>query len=347
MTGPGANWCTFATWASKQAGQSIRQEDLERAFAAEFRSSPEVLAAAGLVARHLERIGRRSGTADLIQKVLDACDPSAAFGRASDAVALGNKKVFEEIAREFARYVATFGSAAGPEDEKLREFCRSLLPGDPPDGQGLLRDAFAAYHEVRCESDRRVKTELLLQANLLVGYHEQTRLQPEISAALDAALGDRDRLRESILENLLPGFWLRLRRGIAGLFGRRPPLDEALDRLIDDACRRIRHAITLRMMTLGLPSEILRLGSDLSAAYPESLREIRSSRLRELLGRIDPTPDSAVQSGARDWADFRDRMHFIADFFRCYHERAMMFDPPFTAAQTVELKVGRRPAGDL
>ncbi len=24
----GANWCTFATWASKQAGQTIRKEDL-------------------------------------------------------------------------------------------------------------------------------------------------------------------------------------------------------------------------------------------------------------------------------------------------------------------------------
>ena len=28
--GPGANWCTFATWASKQAGQTIRIEDLAR-----------------------------------------------------------------------------------------------------------------------------------------------------------------------------------------------------------------------------------------------------------------------------------------------------------------------------
>src|SRR5512143_3453407 len=25
-----ANWCTFATWASKQAGQTIRKEDLAR-----------------------------------------------------------------------------------------------------------------------------------------------------------------------------------------------------------------------------------------------------------------------------------------------------------------------------
>ena len=29
-TGQSANWCTFATWASKQAGQTIRKEDLAR-----------------------------------------------------------------------------------------------------------------------------------------------------------------------------------------------------------------------------------------------------------------------------------------------------------------------------
>src|SRR5512134_702818 len=29
-TGPKANWCTFATWASRQAGQTIRKEDLRR-----------------------------------------------------------------------------------------------------------------------------------------------------------------------------------------------------------------------------------------------------------------------------------------------------------------------------
>ena len=29
-TGLSANWCTFATWASKQAGQTIRKEDLAR-----------------------------------------------------------------------------------------------------------------------------------------------------------------------------------------------------------------------------------------------------------------------------------------------------------------------------
>ena len=40
MLGSSANWCTFATWASKQAGQTIRREDLERFLENELRAAP-------------------------------------------------------------------------------------------------------------------------------------------------------------------------------------------------------------------------------------------------------------------------------------------------------------------
>src|SRR5688572_18232435 len=40
MLGSSANWCTFATWASKQAGQTIRREDLERFLEHEIRTVP-------------------------------------------------------------------------------------------------------------------------------------------------------------------------------------------------------------------------------------------------------------------------------------------------------------------
>ena len=36
FAGTSANWCTFATWASKQAGQTIRAEDLVRALEDRF-----------------------------------------------------------------------------------------------------------------------------------------------------------------------------------------------------------------------------------------------------------------------------------------------------------------------
>ena len=40
-TGPSANWCTFATWASKQAGQTIRKEDLARTLENVLKAAPE------------------------------------------------------------------------------------------------------------------------------------------------------------------------------------------------------------------------------------------------------------------------------------------------------------------
>ena len=41
-TGPVANWCTFATWASKQAGQTIRKQDLQQSLAALLQKEPEI-----------------------------------------------------------------------------------------------------------------------------------------------------------------------------------------------------------------------------------------------------------------------------------------------------------------
>ena len=44
LLGRSANWCTFATWASKQAGQTIRREDLVRTFEERFLLSPRISA---------------------------------------------------------------------------------------------------------------------------------------------------------------------------------------------------------------------------------------------------------------------------------------------------------------
>src|SRR5687768_6924800 len=41
LVGSAANWCTYATWASKQAGITIRQEDLVRLFERLLERSPE------------------------------------------------------------------------------------------------------------------------------------------------------------------------------------------------------------------------------------------------------------------------------------------------------------------
>jgi hypothetical protein len=77
------------------------------------------------------------------------------------------------------------------------------------------------------------------------------------------------------------------------------------------------------------------------------LTQIRNPKLREILAQTDLTPDSVHESGAEDWADFKERMHFITDFFRAYQERQLLFDPPFTPEQVTILKSGSRPPGRL
>ncbi len=74
-------------------------------------------------------------------------------------------------------------------------------------------------------------------------------------------------------------------------------------------------------MTLLIPAnELLKLGEDLKEKFPERLAHISDQKLKELLTKIDPTPDSIKESGAKDWGDLSDRIHFIADLFRAYFE---------------------------
>ncbi len=50
------NWCTFAVWASKQAGQSIRKEDLSRTFENLFHNSPEITLLLNTLSQHSDVI---------------------------------------------------------------------------------------------------------------------------------------------------------------------------------------------------------------------------------------------------------------------------------------------------
>ena len=125
-------------------------------------------------------------------------------------------------------------------------------------------------------------------------------------------------------------------------------LDGAFERLIDACNDLIRQIITDHLMTLRLSDrETLRLGRDLHGEFPEALAQITNPRLRQILAEADPTPDSLLQSGACDWANFIDRIHFIADFFRVYQEQPFLFDPPFSQGQVTLLKAGARPQGPL
>jgi len=349
LTGGGpANWCTFATWASKQAGQTIRKDDLTRAFERLFGRSRKAPGAGNAAVASMAELRRNRGSEHLWDVLWKALQPAAAFDRASDAVARGNRKVFEEIGREFARFLALPRSGERIDPGPLAAFHDTLRPGDPPHGQALLRQAFGSYAAALGESNNKVRAELMLLANLAIGWHEQMRLQPEITDALDAAIDEPVKLRRDLLRHLLRsriGLALRL---LLELFpGRTTATKHALDEL-DRHVKRIAHeAITELLMTLSLPDQTLSLGRDVPRRFPANLEKIENRDLAALLARIDPTPDTTRSSAAHDWSKLGERIHFIADLFRAYQERPGLFSEPFTAEQVAVIKAGGRPSGPL
>jgi len=276
--------------------------------------------------------------------------PRAAVDRASDAVGRGNKKVYEEIGRVFADFYAICLNDLTFDSEKIARFCAELRPGEPPEGQRYLQQAFMHYYLAFFESDAKTRAELMLLANIEIGFHEQTRLQPEIAEAMNAAFIDPRQFRLRLIKALFPyrGWLVRVRLFLLRLFDRPSPLDPALDALLAEARRQAHIVITEYLLTISLSRRVrLRLGDDVPSGFPSSLRQIALPDLRTLLEKIDPTPDSTRDSGAADWSHLSDRLHFIADLFRCYHESSDLFEPPFTAEQTMALKAGRVPEGRL
>jgi hypothetical protein len=349
-TGPNANWCTLATWASRQAGQSIRKEDLRRTLEMALDELIHLGRAGDDLAREIRAAGAAGEPEEIRAAARHALDLRPAVERASDAVGRGNHKVFAEIGREFARFEAELLQDAQPDEAKLERFCQGLRPGEPPDGQCYLRQAFTRYYQALFEDDPKVRAELLLCANLEIGLHEQTRLQPEIAEALDAAFVSGTQFTLHLLRASFPFQGLFAAAGwlIRRLLGRPARLDQAIQALLAAIQREMRHALTQTMMTIHFPPDwIVKLGDDLRAGFPPSLRQIADPELRALLAQVDPTPDSTSGSGAADWADLPDRLHFIADLFRCFQETPELFDAPFNPEQTATLKAGRMPDGRL
>jgi hypothetical protein len=335
-TGAGANWCTYATWASRQAGRSIRGEDLVERLAPKLGQGRELLHPIRSFWRWLLRRGLLRPESRLGRLTAQLHTPFDAFELASDAAARGNRKVFEEIGFEFARYLRDVPAGAAPESPELERFLDGLRPGEPPEGQEDLRRAFARYQRAPFEDDAKARVELLVLANLEVGLHEQTRLQPEIREAVDAAYATKEDLGERVLRaRSLPVRLLRL------------PVAAFAGRLQRTSSELAREAITESLLVLSLPGRVLALGTHLGDPFPDDLREPASAELAELLARYEPVPPADDDCGARDWSVLEQRMHYISHLFRCFHARAELAGPPFTPEQVEQIRRGRIPDGDL
>jgi hypothetical protein len=350
LLGPGsANWCTYATWASKQAGQTIRKEDLQRTFERLFLESGDAVAAGNRTVMAMADLSERRGPERIWESLRRALDPGAPFEAAADAVARGNLKVFAEIGREFARFLALASPGGSIAQADYDAFRSSLRPGPPPDGQDHLRSAFDAYYGLLSETGAAERAQLTLLANLSIGMHEQMRLQPEIAEALDAPFAEPVRLKRDLLRELARHrrFGLLLRLIVELLPGRETDTRSELEKL-EARVREVAHqAATEALMTLALPGRVLDLGRDVPGSFPADLVTITEPALAELIGRVDPAPDTTRGSGARDWSNLDQRMHYIADLFRVFQEDDSLEEPPFTPEQVTVIRAGGRPSGRL
>ncbi len=331
----GANWCAFGTWASRQAGCSIRKEDVQRTVARKLRARLEqrpILLEVHQALRIPEsRIARLAGE---LSQGLPGID------RTADALARGNQQIFGEIGDAFVRYMD--GRAAGG-----ASFATSLRPGPPPAGQDLLRTAFGYYATAEQEHGHGARAQLILLANLQIAYHEQTMAQPLVREAMDASLLDIRDIRRTVLariEEMLEQSPLgAVRTGIGNRL-----INQLADELSEELRSIVRLVITDRLMSIELPGErMLRLGTDITADFPPSLVSLSHRDLVTQLAALDPSPASTVASRSVDWSVLADRMHYLADFFRCYQEDDTLFDAPFSDEAIANIEAARLPAGGV
>jgi hypothetical protein len=343
-SGEGANWCTYATWASRQAGRTIRGEDLRELFERKLKHGRWLLHPIATMWRRLLRRGLFERETRIGRLTAALHTPFDAFERASDAVARGNLKVFEEIGLEFARYLHESPPDAGTDSPPVERFLDRLRPGDPPDGQRYLRQAFARYERRRVERDPKVRAELAVLANLEIGFHEQTRLQPEIREALDAGYATQKDLGQRALKALVPSaerWWSVVRRPAIAVAG---VVAAGVQRSASSLAREV---ITESLMVLSLPGRVLALGTHLADAYPETLEEPADAELTELLARFEPGAPAPDDCGARDWSDLQQRMHYIVHMFCVFHLSEQLSNPPFTPKQVASFSRGVVPDGEL
>ena len=176
-------------------------------------------------------------------------------------------------------------------------------------------------------------------ANLEIGFHEQTRLQPQIREALDAAETTRTISGGARSTPCSPGSWPIVRRPLAAVLG-------AVARACSGASSAVaRELITEWLMVLALPGRVLALGANLPDEYPEALRDPADPDLRELLALYEPVAPAPDDCGARDWSELDQRMHYIVHLFCAFHEHPELLRPPFTEAQLARLARGELPEG--
>jgi hypothetical protein len=340
------NWCAYTTWASKTAGAFIRGERSSISVQAYLENADYVKQGLGRLNQALARFNQTIALKPaFLAAVIDQVTNEVAAH-----IGHGNRIVFAEMAPFFTRFLEAFAGSATYDEVELARFLAShFTPGPLSDGgQDMLIAAFTHYYEAMFCPHAKARAELMLLANLYIGYHEQTRLQEVIAGAMNAPLELKletapvDATHRWLKANLPPS--------ITTLIW--PIWQKRLRLLMRRIAADWRTIMTRRFMTIKLPTETLRLGSDVprletGEMFPAELRRLQHPALLALLQELDNTPDTSHGSAAKDWGSLRDRMNFLVDFFRSRQQDGRLYQQPFCDAQVAVIRAGGIPPGPL
>lgn len=336
-----ANWCNFATWASKTAGDFIRKEEVPALFRKiledhhGYVSNAKTLTA-DLLGVHAGSTLDHGGLLDLAEYVVEDV---------SDQITIGNLKVFAELGPIFATLIGCYDGGSADE-AKLAALYGSLKPGPSDEGgQDVLRKAIEAFVAAQAESDAHQKAELMLLTNGYTGLHEQIRLQPYIAGSLDAPVEDSfARIWDEKAHHGAEGGILG---GIKSLF------DRAAHLVVKEAEKAWEIFATKALMTLAVPGQVLHLGGALpppvgGPLYPPELTTIDNEELAAALTKYGALDADGDDVAATDWADLDQRMKYIFALFRSRQQVPSLFDQPFTTEQHAAIVDDQKvPSGKL
>ena len=317
------SWCAFATWASKQAGQFIRNEEappkLRRFLQLDVSDAQPWYASLTLY-----RLLRSKPILRYLRCTVE--DIGFHLGE-------GNHLVYAKLAPLFARFLVLIREPQQPHPEQFNAFL-ATIERDFTTGEEFKR-AFTHLYAALFDSDAKRKAERIFMSNILIGLHEQTRLQDAIESAVTAPITRK-------LDALDQRWWLP---GI-GLVRR---IFASVIRDFEDDWQRL---VTELFLLLTLPNMRFDLSEDLPPLpngdlYPPDLQTIVQPEANALIAELDYTPHTPRGSGARDWTRLSDRMNYVVDFFRSRQQEITLRDDPFTPEQVQLIRAGRLPGGPL
>ena len=327
--GANVSWCGFASWSSKTIGVSIREANMRQR---------------GLVAITQSRFYQ-----DTIQRIVNLLEAEGVIGIGPfdnviaqaledgiDSLKQGNAQVYGEIGTLYSRLISALGNDVDLDLTRLAPAI-AYLDGKPSErgGQALLRQAAENYYRARFETNPGLKAQLVLLANARVGKHEQMRLQGCLEEFLGAALEQR------IVEHAQQQC-----REIASLEIAVTPIARAAGKLAKEEWTKLLTDFALHLDFRG--NETLHLRSDVPSPrgqplYPAELRDLSNPDALAILEEFGADTPNALGTGATDWTNLGQRMHYILVLFRSRQLESILLSEAFSPAQQSDLAAGRMP----